>query len=247
MSNTSELRQCFSLAEDFFCDGPSYVITSSSLGGGGLTPQELANTLRQGNQPDIEELLKRKACLPLFFPGDCAFDQAIVILGNLTEQENNEWIGRIAWQLNIPCGKLMILCGGGDVDGIENAIAGDGYDGYTEYFKLIDVPAGEYLVEIYAYVSSMTVDFYFEEDEPLEDWFKRTRPNIKLPKWLQYFKEQGMIGELSDELVSYILRLSPLKSEPPLPKLDEVGWCSEFEFRRPELCPLGITRSSILN
>lgn len=59
--------------------------------------------------------------------------------------------------------------------------------------------------------------------------------------------QDSAAGELSDELVSYILRLLPLKTEPPLPELvSEIGGCGEFEFRRPALCPLGISRAALL-
>jgi hypothetical protein len=248
MSNFLKSRQCIPLSEDYFCDGPYYVITSISLGGSDLSPQEVSTVLRQENEPEIKNLLHRGVCLPLFFPGDCAFDDAIIVLGNLTEQEANEWIGRISWKLNIPCGKLVILCGGGDPQEFEYAVSGNPPEEHYEIFQVIDVPPGEYLVEIYAYVSSMTVNVYFEEDESLEEWFQRTRPGMELPPWLQSFKEEGMVWELENELVNYLVRLAPLQTAPPLPKLiDGMGWCGEFEFRRPELCPLGIERSAILD
>lgn len=247
MADTSEPRRVVALRKNFFCDGPYYVITSASLGGSGLTLKEVSDDLGAGDEAKTEELLKRGVCVPIFFPGDCAFDNAIVVIGELTEQEESEWIGRISARLNIPCGKLIVLCGGGEEDWMEAALSGKGVDGFKDYFQIIKVPPGEYLIEIYAYVSSMTVDFYFEEGEPLEEWFHSTRPGMNLPKWIQTFKEDGFMGELGDKLVSYIVRLAPLETEPPLPKLvDEIGWCGEFEFRRPELCPLGISRAAML-
>ncbi|MCI0490873.1 MAG: hypothetical protein L0229_30135 [Blastocatellia bacterium] len=248
MPDDSKSRRCVALPERFFCDGPYYVITSASLGGGRLTPKELADILGQGDESDIEDLLKRGVCLLIFFPGDCALDRAIIVIGDLSEQEEAEWLGRISSKLSIPCGKLLIFCGGGDEGDIEGAISGEGLDGYDEYFASVSVPPREYLVEIYAYVSSMNVDFYFEDDEPLEEWFHRTRPGLEMPLWLKYFNQGRAIGELGDELVSYIIRLAPLVTEPPVPRLvEEIGWCGEFEFRRPELCPLGIPRSTTLN
>lgn len=240
-------RRVIRLREKFFCDGAYYVFTSSSLGGSGLTAEDVASDLGAGDEAKTSKLLKGGVCIPVFFPGDCAFDNAIVVIGDLTEQEENEWIGRITAKLDIPCGKLVVLCGGGEEDFMEAALSGEGFNGYKDYFQIIDVEPGKYLVEILAYVSSMTVDFYFEEGEPLDEWFHQTRPGADLPKWLQSFKSAGFIGELSDELVSYILRLSPLLTEPPLPELvDEIGWCGEFEFRRPAICPLGIPRDSLL-
>jgi hypothetical protein len=222
------------------------VITSASLGGGALTPEELSEVLSRADKKRIAQLLKRGVCIPLFFPGDCAFDNAIVVVGDLTDREESEWIGRIRSKLSVPCGKLLITCGGGDDQELKAAMSGKGYPDYRDYFKQIAVPPGDYLAEVYAFVSSMTVDFYFEEGEPLEEWFRRTRPGQDLPLWLQYFNQGRAIGELGDDLVSYILRLSPLASEPELPRLvDEIGWCGEFDFRRPDLCPLGIPRSAL--
>jgi hypothetical protein len=246
MPDTSPPRRCIPLPSRFFCDGAYYVITSATLGGSGMTPEEIASALASGDSEAIEALVRQGVCLPLCFPGDCAFDRAIVVVGNLSEQEESEWIGRISSKLNVPCGKLMVVCGGGATEDFEGALSGKGYSGFTDYFDVVEVPPGEYLVEVYAFVSSMTVDFYFEDDEPLEEWFRRTRPGMELPKWLRYFNEGRAIGELGDELVSYILRLAPLEAEPPSPARDpEIGWCGEFEFRRPELCPLGIERDSL--
>jgi hypothetical protein len=238
-------RECILL--EYFCDGSYYVLTSTSLGGSGLKPQDVALTLRGGGGPEFENLLQQGVCLPLSFPGDCALDGAIFILGDLTEQEANEWIGRISWKLNIPCGKLVILCGGGDPGEFEHAVSGEPPEEHYQIFQVIEVPPGEYLVEVYAYVSSMTVDFYFEENEPPEAWFQHTRPDMELPLWLQHFREEGMMGDLDHELVSYLIRLAPLQTEPQLPKqAAEMGWFEEFEFRQPELCPLGIARSTLL-
>ncbi len=237
-------RCYFPLPKYFFCDGASYVITSSSFGGSSLTPQILPELLQNGDEKVINQLLGEGICLPLFFPGDCALDGAIFILGDLTLIEEQEWIGRIQSKLKIPCGKLLVVCGGGSPEDFEGAIAGNGINGYTDYFCVLDVPKGDYLVEVLAYVSSMSVDFYFEENEPLTEWFYRTRPGEILPQWLETFQSKGYIGELSDQLLTYIVHLTPLIDEPSLPTLiSEIGWCGEFKFRRPEICPRGIPRS----
>lgn len=234
--------------EAFFCDGPFYVITSSNLGGSGLSAETVADILGEGREADVENLLRQGVCLPLFFPGDCAMDGAIARLGDLTQQESEEWIGRIVSKLKVPCGKVVVVCGGGDGAELEDALAGQGYNGFNGYFESFEIPSGDYQVEVYAYVSSMTVDLHFHEDEPLEDWFHQTRPGIALPKWLEQFKAEGYMGPLSNELVSYLIRFAPLESDPPLPELVEgIGWCGIFEFRRPELCPLGIERAALLS
>jgi hypothetical protein len=245
--SASGSRRCMPLPESFFCDGPYFVLTSSSLGGSGETPGSIAEVLGSGDPDSVRELLRKEACLPLFFPGDCAFDHAIVVAGALAAREEEEWIGRIAWKLNVPCGKLVIVCGGGDEAELAEALSGAPPDPNYHYYHAFDVEPGRYLVEVYAFVSSMTVDFAFDEGEPLEPWFRATRPGEPTPAWLESFTSQGYAGELADELVSYLVRFAPLTSEPVEPDLvDDIGWCGEFEIRRPERCPLGISRSDLV-
>ncbi|MGP1385983.1 MAG: hypothetical protein ACTS2F_20655 [Thainema sp.] len=226
MSQTVEPRQSIPIAPDFFCDGHYYVLTSSSLGGSGLEPSAIADALGYGNEAAITEFLQQGICIPVCFDGDCALDgETLFALGDLTEQEENDWIGRLAGQLNIPCGKLVILCGGGDAEELAYAISGQPPKPHYRIFQVIDVPPGAYLVEIYAYLSSMTVQQSLEEydenwncyeNEPLKQWYQLNRP--------------GTTG------TSYIIRLSPLTTAPPLPeRVPDIGWCGEFEFRKPEL------------
>lgn len=226
MPETLEPRKAIPIDTDFFCDGHYYVLTSASLGNSGLKPKELSDTLGRAHEPEIEELLRRGICIPLFFDGDCALDgETVFVLGNLTAQEEHDWIGRLCGKLKIPCGKFIILCGGGDEGELADAISGNPPQPYYHIFQVIDVTPGEYLVEVYAYFSSMTVqlslDDYdaqgnLQENEVLRDWYQINRP--------------GMAG------INYIIRLAPLDTEPPLPTIvSGIGWCGEFEFRQPEL------------
>ncbi|MBD2163860.1 hypothetical protein H6G04_05510 [Calothrix membranacea FACHB-236] len=226
MSEILEQRRCIPISKEFFCDGHYYVLTSTSLGGSGLQPEELSNILGSAEEQEIEELLRGGVCIPLVFDGDCALDsQTIFVLGDLTAQEEHDWIARLSGKLNIPCGKFVILCGGGDADELADAISGNPPKQHYEIFQVIEVPPAEYLVEIYAYLSSMTVQQSLEEydknwnlieNKALAQWYQDNRPGI------------------AD--ISYIIRLVPLETEPPLPKLvPEIGWCGEFEFRQPKI------------
>lgn len=225
MLQDAETRREILLDPQFFCDGPYYLLTSASLGGGHYSPEALAETLGGGEAAEIETLLRQGICLPLWFEGDCALDNnTLFVLGDLTADEEHDWIGRLAGKLNIPCGKLVLLCGGGDAEELTQAISGDPPEPNYQIFQTIEVPPGNYLVEVYAYLSSMTVqmslDRYDEhlnsqEDEALKQWYEANRPG------------KADIG--------YIIRLAPLEAEPPLPQLDpEMGWCGVFEFREPE-------------
>jgi hypothetical protein len=226
MSKIIKPRQSIPISKEFFCDGHYYVLTSASLGGSSLNPEELSDILARSETQEIEELLRRGICIPLFFNGDCALDShTIFVFGDLTEQEEHDWIGRLAGKLNIPCGKFIILCGGGDAEELAYAISGNPPKQHYEIFQVIEVPPTDYLVEVYAYLSSMTVqqslEYYDEnwnlkENEALRQWYRMNCPGI------------------AD--IDYIIRLVPLETEPPLPKLvAEIGWCGEFEFRQPEL------------
>ena len=214
------MRQTISIAKEFFCDGHCYVLTSQSLGGSGLTAAELSETLfRENSKGETTELLKKGVCMPICFEGDCALDnETLFVLGDLTEQEERDWIARLRWKLNIPCGKLILCCGCVE-DDLEPATAGEPPKEHYEVYQLIDVPPNEYLVEIYAYLSSMTVQVSLDEYDDRGNY----RENTELEKWYQE-NRPGIEG------VSYIIRLTPLESEPPMPELDE-GWFEKFEFR----------------
>src|SRR5690242_14064610 len=138
-----ELRQSIPIASEFFCDGHYYVLTSASLGGSDLTPERVSDILGRADEPEIEELLKRGICIPLCFDGDCALDRTTVfVLGDLTEQEEHDWIARLSWKLNIPCGKFILLCGGGDAEELADAISGNPPKPNYQIFQAIDVPPG---------------------------------------------------------------------------------------------------------
>ncbi|MBW4483961.1 MAG: hypothetical protein KME14_15575 [Tildeniella torsiva UHER 1998/13D] len=219
-------RQLIPLAEDFFCDGHYYLLTSGSLGGSEFTAEKLSNALGQADEQVVKNLLMRGICIPLFFDGDCALDgHTVVVLGDLSEQEEHVWIAKLSWKLAIPCGKFVIHCGGGDADELAYAIAGNPPEPNYRIFQIIDVPPGEYSVEIYAYLSSMTVQLSLEEYD--NHW--NLKENTVLKEWYQLHRP-GLVG------IGYIIQLTPLKTEPPFPEfVPEIGWLGKFEFRQAEL------------
>jgi hypothetical protein len=219
MLELSETNNRTPLSNEFFCDGHCQVLTSSSLGDRGVTAQELSQTLFSGDEGKIIELLRKGVCFPVCFIGDCALDNnTIFVLGDLNEQEERDWIGRLSWKLNIPCGTLILCCGCDEYD-LNQATSGQPPDENYVIFETIKVPPAEYLVEIYAFLSSMTVqvslDVFdekegYREDEELKRWYQENRPGL--------------------DDVGYVIRLKPLETEPSLPKL-EGGWFGEFEYR----------------
>ncbi|MBD2231688.1 hypothetical protein [Phormidium tenue] len=204
------------ISPNFFCDGGGYLLTSSSLGGSGLDPTVLSQTILDSTPATIEPLLRQGVCIPLAFDGDCALDRStLFVLGDLTEPEQSSWLGRFTWKLAIPCGKLVLLCGGGYADDLVHAISGRPADQHYEVFQVIEVPPATYRVDVYAYATSMTARIHFNDNPDNQDFDDLD----------DAYDEAG-----NPTLVSYIIQLSPLMGELPLPGLDEQGWC--YQFRR---------------
>jgi hypothetical protein len=195
------------------------LLTSASLGGSGFSAAEISEILFEDNREKSIELLTKGVCLPVCFEGDCALDgETLFVIGDLTEQEEKNWIARLRWKLNIPCGKLILCCGCLAED-LEPATAGIAPRRDFEIYQLIDVPPDEYLVEIYAFFSSQTVQCSLDEWDDKGNYTE----NVELEKWYQA-NRPGIAG------ISYIIRLGRLESEPPMPEL-ESGWFQKFEFR----------------
>ncbi|MDX2273031.1 MAG: hypothetical protein NW237_13935 [Cyanobacteriota bacterium] len=219
----SASRQVIPIDPEFFCDGHYYVLTSLSLGGSHLTAEQLSEQLRGGDAQTIRILLQEGICLPLFFDGDCALDHATTfVVGDLDETEEQNWIGCLTSKLHIPCGKLLLLCGGGDPNELEEILSGKPPAPHYVIFQVIEVPPQTYRVDVYAYLSSMTVqqslsyyDQHFEEivDQERLDHYLANRP--------------GIPG------TDYIIQLRPCQGEVPLPELvPELDWGGVFQFRR---------------
>ena len=251
MTEVNGPRRLYSLG-DFFNDGPCYVLSSTSLGGSGMSADDIAAMLESDSEAHKRQLLQDGVCLPLFFPGDCAMDEALIVVGDLNEQEEAEWIGRVRGKLEIPCGTFMLMAGGNLPQDFEEALAHfQAPNPHAVHAVKVSVEPGTYLVEVYAFVSSITVDEAWydigEDDEPIIDWWRRTRPGQEPPPWLVAYLRERYV-DLEGDFVPYIIRLTPSTEEIPLPALeDEIKWCGVFERRRPPLCPLGIRLRDLID
>jgi hypothetical protein len=201
--------------KEFFCDGHYYVLTSSSLGGSGLSAEEVADVLGEGAPDRMNDLLQRGVCLPLFYDGDCAMDgDTVFIVGALDSEHERAWIGRLRSRLEIPCGRLVLLAGGGDPDGLARALSGKPPDPDYVVHQTIEVPPGTYDVDIMAYANSMTVAVH-EEDLDEQEIAER-------------------YAHLPQVRESYVVHLRPASGEVRMPVLvSHVGWPGVFEFREP--------------
>jgi hypothetical protein len=251
-------RKVVPLSDGFFNDGYWYVLTSTSLGGSGLSPAEISEKLQVEREEHKRELLKDGVCLPLYFDGDCALDRAVVVVGDLSEAEEAEWVGRVRSHLQIPKGEFLVM-GGGIEEDFETATSGEAPDPDDARHQVVPVEPGRYVVEVYAFLGSMTVNEhwgcdYRQEDEEgqyarpreIAAYWDATRPGQDRPEWVTQLLEEGDVGGEDTGLLEYVIRLHRSDEEVPLPELeDSTKWCGVFEVRRPAVCPAGIQRDSL--
>jgi hypothetical protein len=104
---------------------------------------------------------------------------------------------------------------------LEPAVAGEKADPSYVSYQVMDVPPGEYLVEIYAYFQSQTMRVAIDDDrdEYDEEDLEGDEEFVEVEK--KYRDYDG---------APYVIRLTPLAGEPPLPAVGS-GWFENFEFR----------------
>lgn len=244
-------QQVIPVDENFFNDGAWYVLSSTSLGGADFSPQQIVNKL-QGDINDIRQLLDAGICLPLFFPGDCALDKVVIVIGDLTEQQEHEWLGRIQSKLHIPCGEFVLLGGGGSEDDWHVALNHfSPPNPHLINFHKVRLAPGDYLVEVYAFLGSMNFNFQLDEigKKNWQHWLKLDGvAESEQPAWFKFLLENDYVDSEEFGLQEYIIRLTPLQESPPLPELDEeLYWCGLYQYRQPQQFPKGILRSQLLS
>jgi hypothetical protein len=237
------------IGDDFFNDGHWYVLTSMGLGG--MSPDELSDALQDDTGEEIRGLMENSICVPLAFDADCVLDlRTRFVVGDLSEEEESEWIARVQAPLSIPDGVFILVRGAMPEDFEE--IGSDCKDGYVT----VNVEPGEYVVEIYAFVGSYTVNELFyqagdaeadlNENAPstnrLRDWWTNTRGEAPLPEWLGSWIEDGYVDNDKCGLLAYVIRLIESDNKIPAPPQDEdyEWWVTEFQTREPDKCPRGI-------
>jgi hypothetical protein len=193
--------------------------------------------------------------------GDASFVARVVAGEPLTEQERQEWISQVRWPLRIPCAKLVIS-GGFDPDTLA-----DFSENETEYVKAIDVPAGNYLVEVFTHLHTMNGRVLRERwgpDALLGAWFRRDHPGKPFPSWVASElvrspeEDPGHEDEWRDLVASVksgslrvgtaplnwvgiVVHLLPLDPNAKLSKPGPDGWFPEDAgLRHLAQCPLGI-------
>jgi hypothetical protein len=192
--------------------------------------------------------------------GDTPYVGRVIVGEPLTAAEDEQWIARYRWALQIPCGRLL-LCGGFDPDVLSNWRD----EGTHSFVREIAVPPGHYLVDGYTYLHTMNGRVLADDvwKEQVGAWFRRDHPGRPFPSWLAgelcLFSEQDpgherewnnvtssmAQGKLDIDLatrdwVSFVFHLQPL-DEAALGAPPDDGWFAPEEgLRRPACFPLGI-------
>ncbi len=173
-----------------------------------------------------------------------------VLFGDLNDQEKSDWTAKVVWKLNLESGKMVVsgVCDEDLEEYMEDfPTAEPGGDYHLGCF--IEVPSDEYAATIYSYPpndlaggwmaiedrSSFKMCFGKESEmkheKPL-DYFARTRPHETPPDWIKN-------GWEDDNFLNFVIHLAPLQGELPPPEFEDDG-CLLWQFRKPEICPVGI-------
>ncbi|AFY72433.1 hypothetical protein Syn7502_00266 [Synechococcus sp. PCC 7502] len=227
---------------------------------GGLSYEEL-DSLIQGNNPEKAKqfIFEHKAYLAMDLYQDDGYTVRVVF-GDLNQQEHEEWVARVRWHLNIPSGNLVVSGSLGSEDEFEEmpSVAETEDTEFLECY--VEVPPSQYQVEVYSYapgdLSTGWEQIIGDEDswckpspdierESLQDYFTRTRFGEAPPPWIAYeiadpeAKTRELYeASITTKYINFVIRLSPVLENIPKPELDR--GCLNWEFRKPEQCPLGI-------
>jgi hypothetical protein len=232
-------------------DGASPCLTSYSFA---QTQTRPSVDLEASNQ-EMKRARDTGHVMPVKFDGRPAGMTALVLLGEGDPEHEAEWMGRVAWRLKVPCGFLGVSAGWHLLetpDGFEN----------DPYFKYLEIPPGDYLVEVLAYLPADEVLFGPDgggrrfsvpgrkRGVPIGKYFRLTR-NEPMPDWLKAYlaeypyhdpgHEEEWEDEDADDIevqgnLLHAIRLNPTSGPPRPPK--EL-WLP-FEVRSLPKCPLGL-------
>jgi len=208
---------------------------------------------------DWNEGVRAGLWLPVELVQDDSFNVRVVVNGELTQAEADEWVGKLTWKLQVPDGRLVV-CGG-------SIFVMDEDDEYTMQFTHVhDVPPGEYQATVYVFAHSINGEHLMtmaagRKPEPLGHYFRRTRPGEKFPPWLHNYcamdpdvdpghqKEWKNVKEIEGvEMIDFLLHLTPpVAGSSKMPKLDQgfFEW-GVFDARLPERCPRGVEAHDLI-
>jgi len=204
--------------------------------------------------------------IPVSLFQDDSFVIRIVAGEQLTAKEQEEWVGRLEWHLNLANGKLCISAGAEWLH--EGRAADELADGDL---RIVELPPGHYRAILYSYLSgvngSACLDHLaggYGQAEPAGQWFRRTRPEERFPEWLVYrcvahagndpgHEQEWANTSLPDstampEFTAFLLHLEPAEASAiTTTAKPERGWLDMNEgARKPERCPLGLLAKNVI-
>ena len=223
-------------------ESDAFIFTSESQRGRGLMPGEA----------DWHAAVAACDILPVLVESEDPANVRVVVGGELSPAEQNEWVGRVAGGLRIPDGRLA-LCGGA-------AYVIDKDDWTLEYARVAEVPAGNYRVTVYSYASAPNGRLCLEQAgdaEPLGAWFRRTRPGQEMPAWLHNRcvndpdldpQDRARWKRASEKrgsrVIDFLLHLEPADHPAP-PPIGDHGFAEAADCRKPEQFPIGLAVDNV--
>jgi len=190
--------------------------------------------------------------------GDDSFIVRVVADEPLTDEEEAQWICRIRTRLRIPCGRLLI-CGGFD----PRSLADYRENGPGESVLEVRVPPGEYRVDVYTHLTTMTGRILRDRwDEKIGAWFRREHKRKAFPSWLaaeltrssdedpghekewdrlkaSVASKKLRVDTSTLDWVGYVIHLHSL-DDAKLSQPDDGWFGTDSEFRRPVPFPMGL-------
>lgn len=201
-----------------------------------------------GGEKGLQELTLRGAIAAMSLYQDDGYNVRVVFNEELTEAEKTEWTSRASSKLNLESGILVIsgvIPDDDELSDFEDAENGGEY----ELGCFVDVPAGEYRIDVYGYPPGDLAGGWMRLENPRLfrecfgadgaanfekpiDYFNRTRTGEAPPAWLVEGYEQA-------DFLGFLIHLTPLTKDLPEPKFEPDG-CLAWHYRKPEICPVGI-------
>jgi len=199
-----------------------------------------------GGRSGLSDLTLSGAVMAMTLYQDDGYNVRI-LKGDPTNEELSEWTSRVSWKLNVPSGRIAVsgICDEGLSDYMAAwEPAGDGGD--YELGVFVEVPPCQYTVTVYSYppndlaggwmaLSERRVfreAFGSSDFEKPDAYFKRTRPAETPRAWISEGWEDA-------NFLDFLVRLTPLEEDPVPPRFEDDGTI-KWEFRKPEICPVGI-------
>lgn len=228
-------------------ESDGFVFAAGSLRGSGVSPGDAG----------WERALAARSLLPLVVESEDPASVRVVVGGDLTAEERDQWVGRVDGGLDLAgaaaSGGQLALCGG-------LAWVLDAGDWAEEYARVLEVPAGRYRASLYCYASAPNGRACLEaagSDEALGAWFRREHPGREFPGWLhdacvadpeldpghekqwRRAKERG-----GPRVIDFLLHLEPIDEMPPPVAVADHGF-AEAQGRRPAVFPLGLPAEAL--